>query len=120
MSYINRQSVVLTTTSGGAATGYINADQGFLWSLYYVPDGSVPLDTNAVITITEEDTTKPVVVITHIGTVAAGFLPRTLLCDTAAAAITGQYGPIAIHGRIKFVVASGGDTKTGTFYAYMI
>ena len=123
MSYLSRFAVPVTTDAAGAATAYTGkvtlAAQGLLWAVYYVPDATVPLDTGADITITEEDTGKAILTITNLGTVAVEKVPRVQACDPTGAAITGVYDLAAVQGRIKIVVAQGGNAKAGTFYVYV-
>lgn len=120
MSFINRQSVAVTTDGSGNFTGYSAAVQGVCWSVTYVPAASNALDTGADITITEEDTGKPIITITNIGTSTVEKFPRAATCDTSGVAITGGVDLIPVFGRIKVVVANGASTKSGTLYFNLV
>ncbi len=120
MSYINRQSVAVTTDTNGDATAYSAGLEGAVWSVLYKPAASNALDTGADITITEEDTGKAIVTITNIGTALVEKYPRAATCDTSGVAISGGVDLITVWGRIKVVVANGTSTKSGTFYFYMV
>lgn len=121
MSYVDRKSVPVTTAVDGSATAYTDAPgQGIVWSIAYVPHASTPLDAGADITITEEATGKPILTITNLGTSLVEKYPRAATCDIAGAAITGGVDLIPFSGRMKFVVASGGNAKSGTFYVNII
>lgn len=122
---ITRHSVTLTSASDGSATGYIGPVTGYVHALRYVPHGSTPLDTNADVTITAEVTGAPILTITNIGTSALNLYPRAATASVAnAAALYAATFPVndripVCEERIKFVVAQGADTKTGTFYVYL-
>lgn len=122
---ITRHSVTLTSAADGSATGYIGPVTGFIHALRYVPHGSTPLDTNADVTITAEVTGAAILTITNIGTSALNLYPRAATASVAnAAALYAATFPVndripVCEERIKFVVAQGADTKTGTFYVYL-
>lgn len=115
-------TVSATTNAGGAGSAFGDAVVGKLYAVEYQP-GSI--DTGATITLTcESDTTKPLLTKATAGTSNAWFYPRDLVHGVAdGAALTGTSGgdralPI-LHGRLKFTVASGGDTKTGKVVFYV-
>jgi hypothetical protein len=96
---------------------------GEIRGIQYVPDGTNPLATGAVVTVTGETTGIPVITITGIGTVAATFAPRVATCSIAnaaslyAAAGTAVTDRIALGPeRLKVTISSGGATKVGTLY----
>lgn len=117
----------LLTASDGSFTGYFPVVSGLLQSLVYVPDGTSPLDTGGDFVITDDFTGKPIVTITNIGTSLRSINPReaTHAVADASAAVYATDGPgvlvpIAVAGRIKVVIASGGATKSGKLYAYVL
>lgn len=125
MGLIKRVAVAVTTDGAGAATAYSDEVQGFVHEVTYVPHATVPLDTGADITITEEDTTKPILTWTNVGTVLATKAPRQATHSVAGAASlyagggTAVEDRIAVKGRIKVVVAAGVASKQGTFYFHI-
>lgn len=124
MSWARRHEVAVTTSSGGAATGYTAVADGEVLQIDYVPHGTAPLDTGADIVVTDEATGRAIVTKANIGTSAFSLAPRQavhavadgagLLYAAGGAAVTDR---IAVaRSRIKIVVAQGGDTKSGTFH----
>jgi hypothetical protein len=118
------RTVILTatTTAGGAAT--VNAPTGILGKLYAILYKPGTLDTGATITVTCEGmNSKPLLTKTTAGTVDTLFYPRDLVNGVAdGAALTGAAGgdrtmPLLI-GIPRLVVASGGDTMTGSVVLY--
>lgn len=121
MAYLQRIGVALPVSAGGAGT-FFSADpvMGEIRQISYVPDGSNPLSTGAVLTITGEVSATPLITITGIGTVAVTFAPRQATHTVAgaaslyAAAGTAVADRIALAGeRIKVVVSGGGVSMTG-------
>lgn len=125
--FVNRQAIAVTTDGSGNFTGYTNVVTGQVFQIYYVPDGSVPLDTNASVVFTEEDTTRPIVTKANIGTSAFSLAPRQpthAVADGSALLYAGGGSAVADEvvvagSRIKLVVAQGGAAKKGTFYVYV-
>lgn len=113
----------ITTDSSGAAIVYLShgpnrALHGVLESIRYFP-GSI--DTGADITITGETSQISILTITNAGTSNVVYNPRAKANEVADAAV-GSAGtekiPI-VDERIKVVVASGGDAKSGTIEAIL-
>lgn len=126
MSYVERHAIAIATDASGNCTAYSPVVQGLLHQISYVPDGTNPLATGADLTLTEEDSALPLVTKLNIGTAAFSMAPRqpthavadgaALLYAAAGAAVA---VPIAVKGRLKFVIAQGGNTLSGTFYAWI-
>lgn len=114
--------VSITTDASGDATEYTSAFSGYIHAIRYVPDGSSPLDTGADITVTTETHGLAVLSMTNIGTSAFTRTPRTTTHTVTGTART--YDGTAevldripvVNDRVKFVVAQGGNTLSGTFY----
>lgn len=119
MTYIKRVKVVITTDSGGAFTGYTESVEGLLQRVQLTLPVSAPLANTSDFTITEEDSGVQLLAKTDVAAAFAAY-PRAPTHDSAgaaalyAAAGQGVLTPFPILGRIKIVVAQGGDTKTGT------
>lgn len=112
---------ITTDASGDASATSPNSVMGTLRSVAYLP-GSI--DTGATITVTcEGPVSKTLLVKASAGTSNVTFNPRDLVHKTEdGAALTGTAGgdrvsPV-LDGKIKLVVASGGDTKTGKIIVY--
>ena len=120
MAYPRKVSVTVTTASDGTVTGYTEAIRGRIVSVIYVKDDFAD---GVDFTITTEDTLQDVWVDTDINATETVH-PRVIIHDTAgvpliyddAVANLDQVDYIrAVHERIKIVIGSGGDTKSGTF-----
>jgi hypothetical protein len=117
--HVQRHVVSITTASDGSATAYTTLPiTGRIVAIRYVKtDFTDGVDT----TITVEDTAEAIVTLTNHNT-TANYYPRVPVHDEAGAAATldgTRAMRDAVHvanSRIKFVVAAGGDTKTGTFH----
>jgi hypothetical protein len=119
---MERYTFTLTTDAGGAATVLSGQPvNGRVQQIRYVPDGVAPLDTNADLVITGENSGQPIGTLTNIGLAAVGWAPRLPTHDLAGAASLYAAGGTAVtdyialaNERIKVVVAQGGNVKTGT------
>jgi hypothetical protein len=121
--FVERQVVTITVDASGAGTGFTAAVTGFVRAIRYVPDGSTPYDTNAIVTVTGETTGIAIVTITHIGTTAIDLYPRAALVSVANAAALFAAGGTALVDlipvageRIKIGLAQAGNATTGAFY----
>lgn len=107
----------ITTTSGGAATVYLGSKiLGLLVALKYSPG---TLDTGAGLTITGEDSGIPILTKASAGTSDVWYYPRApanQVADGAAITNSAEMVPI-LSEKIKVVVASGGNEKTGSIEA---
>lgn len=117
MAYIDRDKTTLTVDAAGAGTFYTKNVNGLLHSLYLVIG---TLANTVDLTITEEDTGKPIVTLTDVAA-STHYLPRAATVGTTNAALLYSAGnpvaePISVNGRIKIVVVGGGVSTTGTLY----
>lgn len=117
MSFARRERVTVTTNGSGAATAYTNAVNGLLKQIIYT---KTDFADGVDFTITTETTAQNLWVDTNINA-SEKVAPREAAHDTTGAGVTFDgtneiYCEIPIASeRIKIVIASGGDTKTGTF-----
>ena len=123
-TYCVKYTVAVTTVSGGTATAYTGSKvTGLINNIRYVKPGSDGFADGSTITITGETTGTPILAITGMNASATKPV-RQATCDVLGVASlydTTDSEPvedkIAIADeRIKIVVSSGGDAKTGTFY----
>jgi hypothetical protein len=126
---IKRQVFNLTTDSGGAATAGQSTSTvqstilGRLVAIKYVPG---TIDTGATVTVTcySNGDSKPLLTKASAGTSTTWFYPRDLVHGVSdGAALTGTAGgdrtmPI-LDGQIKVVIASGGNTTSGSLVVYV-
>lgn len=121
---LERIKATITTDASGNATVYItpglnSVPDGLLLALLYRPGD---LDTGTDLTITGETTGIAILTITNAGTSNKDWQPRALshaVADGTASSTATELIPIAKE-RIKVVVASGGNTKTGTIEAVLL
>ncbi len=117
-----RHALDLTVDAAGAATVYTPVVNGRVLQLRYVPHASTPLDTNADVTITGEDTGVAIATLSNIGLSAFTKVPRQATHGvTGTALVYAGSDPVTeppyIAGeRIKVVVAQGGVSKVGTLH----
>ena len=122
MSYTQRQTVAVTTAADGSATAYSDPVSGKVSQIRYV---KTDFADGSTITITAETTGENLWVQTGVNA-SATVAPRQATHSTAgvaslfAAAGTAVTDKIALFSdRIKIAIASGGNTKTATFYITM-
>lgn len=119
MSFINRISVPVTTASDGSATAYSSLVTGKLSQIRYV---KTDFADGSSFTVTAEATGETLWSESAVNA-SATRAPRQATHSTAGAASLYASGGTAVtdkialaNDRIKIVIASGGDTKSGTFY----
>lgn len=112
---IKRTSIALATDGSGGCTAYSSSVAGHVIGFYY--DRGTLDDSTTDITVTEEFTGASLLTLTNV-TATARYRPRVATHDVTGAD-TGALDAPAVVGRIKVVVAQGGDTKTGTLHVYI-
>lgn len=123
--YVQTFPVDVTTAADGSATVYSAQINGLLSQVRYVKDGSTPFADGVDFTITAEDTGETLWAETNVNA-SATRAPRQATHGTDGAALLYAAGGAAVHdmiavsGRVKIVIASGGDTKSGRFWIMTI
>ena len=119
MSYVQRHVVSITTAADGSQTAYSPVVTGKLSQIRYV---KTDFADGVDFTITAEATGETLWIDTNINA-SETVAPRQPTNDTAGAAALYAGGGSAVldkialaNDRVKIVIASGGDTKTGTFH----
>lgn len=122
MSYAERHVVSITTASDGSATAYSPVVTGKLSRIRYA---KTDFANGVDFAITAESTGEALWTGTDVNA-SATVAPRQPTHDTVGAAAlyaaggSGVLDKIALaNDRVKIVIASGGDTKTGTFHIFM-
>ena len=122
MSYAERHEVVVTTAADGSATAYSPIVTGKLSQIRYV---KTDFADGVDFTITAEATGETIWTDTNINA-SETVAPRQPTHDTAGAAAVYAAGGSAVldkialaNDRVKIVIASGGNAKTGTFHILM-
>lgn len=120
--FIQTLSIAATTAADGTATAYSDVVQGQVEMVKVVLGG---WDTGAVdLVLTDEKTGAPIVTITN-ATDGLVVRPRGATHDVSgAAALYAAAGQpvnekIAVNGRIKMVVAQGGNAKAGSVWVML-
>lgn len=119
MSYATRQTIAVTTAADGSATAYSEVFTGKISQIRYVKtDFAAGVD----FTITLEATSETVWTQLNVDATAT-VAPRQATHSTdGVAALYAAAGSAvndkiaAANDRLKIVIASGGNAKTGTFY----
>lgn len=118
MGYVQRHRVTVTTDASGDATSYTPAIQyGQVATIVYT---KTDFDNGSTITVTGETTATAIWAESNVNASAIRS-PRQASHSTAGVAATydGTRAALVLipiaNERIKIVVASGGNTKTGTF-----
>ena len=115
--FVQTVEVSLTTDASGDATGYTDNLRGLLDRIQYV---KTDFADGVDFTITLESTGETLWAESDVNSSAVR-APRqaTHATDGTASLYAASGEPvesrIAIEGRVKIVVANGGDTKSGTF-----
>lgn len=122
MSYVQRHVIALTTDADGDATGYTPVLSGRLSAIHYV---KTDFADGVGFTITSEATGQSLWTDTNINA-SEVVAPRqpTHGQDGSASLYADAGEPVEdkiclANDRVKIVVASGGNTKTGTFHVVL-
>lgn len=116
--HAQRHVVSLTTDASGDATGYTPNVTGRVLAIRYV---KTDFADGVDFTITAEATGQAILTLTNQNA-SGSFYPRVPVQDEAGADATldgtrKMREPVVLaHDRVKIVVASGGDTKTGAVH----
>lgn len=118
--YCERHTVSMTTASDGSLTTYTSVPvRGRVLGIRYVKGN---FDNGSTMTVTVEDTGEAVWAESNVDASASRY-PRVATCSTAGAASLYAAGGAAVNdaiwvasSRLKVVVASGGNAKTGTLH----
>jgi hypothetical protein len=115
---IKRITASVTTDGSGDASASLEAVNGLIYQIMYVPDGTSPLDTVADLTIKENTTDLNVLTMANIGTVTFTRSPRILSANSADGVVGTNSDLIGVEGPLTLTIAQGGASKLGTFYVW--
>ena len=114
--------VYLTSDASGNATGYTYPITGRIECVRYTPDPTNPFNTGGGVTITGDESKVAIGAKTSFGTSAftlAFRQPLSAAADGSALTYDGTHAvtdKFCLSGeRVKVVIASGGNTLSGTF-----
>jgi hypothetical protein len=115
--YAERQTIPATTAADGSATVYSAVVTGRISSLRYVKAVSGNFDDGVGITVTGETTGIAVLVVANMNASATyrPVAPASKAADGTASTLT-ETPIVLVAERLKVVIASGGNVKTGSFY----
>ncbi len=120
------QAIPLMGTTNGSGAATITATIptfGLLQSVEWV-DGDLVDGVDAVLSVTDNQSGVDSTLLTLTNANSdAWYYPRQVAHDNAGAAVTFDgtneiYVPAIIAGKLKLVIANGGDTKTGGVVVY--
>jgi hypothetical protein len=111
--FAERKSVTIATDENGDGTGYIEVPHGAIHSIQYT---KVDYADGVDFAITLEATGESLWTDTNVNASEKVYplVAANLGADGAASSLT-EVPIVAANDRIKIVVGSGGDTKSGTF-----
>jgi hypothetical protein len=115
--HVQTYGVDVVTAADGSATAYSAQVNGLLSQIRYIKDS---FDNGSTITITSEDTGETLWTEANVNA-SATRAPRQATHSTAGAAALYAAGGVAVNdmiavsGRIKIVIAAGGNAKAGRF-----
>lgn len=118
MGYVRRFPVIVTTAADGSATAFSPTVSGKVSSVRYV---KTDFADGSTFTLTAENTGETIWTESNVNA-SATRAPRQTTHSTAGVAATfdathGVVDQIALaNDRVKIVIASGGNVKTGTFH----
>lgn len=119
MGYFRRLAVTVTTDALGAGVGYTEEPvNGYIHEIVY---DKTDFADGSTMTVTGDSTGTAIWTESAVNADAVR-LPRTQVCGPTGTALTYDgtrivAEPVALADeRVKIVVASGGDKKTGVFY----
>lgn len=122
---MRRIKVPVTTAADGSATAYSPRLAGKIHSIQYVKDGTNPYSNGVGVTVTSEATGEQIWAEAAVNATTVRY-PRASTHSNAgvaslyAAGGTAVQAPIAIaNDRVKIVLASGGNAKTGSFHVLL-
>jgi len=114
---MRREVVSLTTDASGDVTAFGSALQGALYAIQLV-DGTFDDGVDVTVTCENEDLSIPLLVGADWNTDKMLY-PRVLQnLNTDATALTTHCEPL-VYGRIKVVIAQGGNAKSGKVICYV-
>lgn len=116
--HVERFSVSITTDASGDATVYSDPVNGLLSQVRYVKNN---FDNGVDFTVTLEDTGETLWAESDVNASATRATRQATHSTAGAAALYAAGGAavndlIAVSGRIKVVVAQGGNAKSGTLH----
>lgn len=119
MSFVQRETVTVTTDASGDATAYSGPVTGRILTVRYV---KTDFANGSTFTLTSEATGETIWTEAAVNA-SATRAPRQATHSTAGAASLFAAGGTAVtdhiavaNDRIKIVVSAGGNTKTGVFH----
>ena len=119
--HTERHVVDVLTDGDGAFTGYTPAVNGRVLAIHYVKDGTTGFTNGVDFTITQEDTGETIWTESDVNASKSCFPRGATHSNAGVAAVYASGGSpvldhIAVSGRIKIVIASGGAAKLGKFH----
>lgn len=126
MSYAKRVRIDVTTASDGSATVYSSPVNGLLDKIEYVKAGSGNFTDGVDFTITDENTGQSLWTEQNVNASTVRAPRQATHAGDGTAALYAVAGAAVLDrtaiadSRIKVVIASGGDTKTGTFWVTLV
>lgn len=113
MSFIRSETVAATTNSSGESTAFSANVNGKIHAVEYV---WTDFSTAATLVVKGENSSRPILTANLTSTTVATWYPRAVTHNVLSGSTFGGEASVPISNeRVRFIVASGGATKTGTF-----
>lgn len=113
--FLSKTTVPVTTAADGTASVVTSPLHGLLESIQYIKPSTGSYADGVDFTITNTQTGETVWTQSNVNASVTKH-PRTLVQDTGGSDISGDYGNILfVADTLTIALASGGDTKHGTF-----
>lgn len=115
MNGLNKEVISLVADASGDATVYSKPHYGLLYSVF-VTKGTIADNADITISTDGGDFNRTLLTITNLVAGTAGaYYPRADSCTTAGAATAGTNDVMmVVDGRIKIVLAQGGNAGAGS------
>jgi hypothetical protein len=118
---MRRHKVIVTTAADGTATAFSPRLFGKIHSIRYVKDGTNGYADGVDFAITSEDTGENIWTESNVNATVDCYPRAPVKTQAGVAALYAAGGTaildkVAVVGRIKIVLAQGGNAKVGTFF----
>ncbi|MES0444976.1 MAG: hypothetical protein ABUJ92_00385 [Desulfobacterales bacterium] len=115
MSYAERHTVAITTSTGGLATGHTPVVTGRISAIIYTRPTGTPFASTADVTVTTEDSGQSIWAELNVNASETNYPLVAGNLQSGAASTLTEVPLYAANERVKIAIAQGGNAKAGTF-----
>lgn len=122
MAFVQSEAVAVVTNSSGESTAYSASLSGLLQAIHYTRSSTgTAMSTAMTLVVSGEQSGITFLSRTLTDTSDITFMPRGRTSFSTSGAESGGENQLPVcNERVKFVVAAGGATKSGTFRVVLI